>query len=200
MEFFDWRSIFPELERIELDVVKSELNDDQWQDWPERTLYDQTPDSEWKVIPFCATFPGNDPSMTQWNQSAVRRFPKTVALLKQIPGLRTAGFSRLGPYTALKYHRGWASLSNHVLRCHLPVKVPEGEILCGVVVNDVFQFHREGEWIVFDDSKLHKAFNFHPSEDRIVLLLDIQRPSTVPRGTSTVGMTCELTAFLSAFR
>lgn len=200
MEFFDWHSIFPELESIELDVVKSELNDDEWQDWPEEYLYDQTPDSEWKVIPFCATFPGNDPSKTQWNQSAVRRFPKTVALLKQIPGLRTAGFSRLGPYTALKYHHGWALLSNHVLRCHLPVKVPEGDILCGVVVNDVFQFHREGEWMVFDDSKLHKAFNFHPSEDRIVLLLDIQRPSTVPTGTSTVRMTGELTAFLSAFR
>ena len=47
--------------------------------------------------------------------------PQTYDLLRQIPNIRTALFSRLGPQTTLSNHRGWADLSNHVLRIHLPL-------------------------------------------------------------------------------
>lgn len=59
--------------------------------------------------------------------------------------------------------------------------------------------HAEGEIIVFDDSKLHKAFN-HATRDRLVLIVDILRPPGVPLGTAEGAHTPELDAFIDAFR
>lgn len=84
--------------------------------------------------------------------------PKTTALLKQIPNIRTALFSRLGSGTKLNPHTGWEDLANHVLRCHVSLVVPEGQC-CGLRVDGVEEFHAEGNIIVFDDSKTHLAFN-----------------------------------------
>ena len=199
MTFYDWKSIYPDLTVFLpfLHVIEEELRSAPvWQDWPETYLYEQG--ASWKVIPFCATFPGNDPTATRWNHKFLRYFPKTVNLLKQIPSIRTAGFSKLGPHTSLDYHYGWSALSNYVLRCHLPIIVPKGEILCGVICDNDFQFHKRGEWMVFDDSKQHKAFN-HSDEDRIVLIVDIQRPPYIRRGSSEVEMSSQLNLFLDAF-
>ena len=199
MSFYNWRSVYPELavflpflHEIETELRASPV----WQDWPETYLYDRN--ESWKVIPFCATFPGNDASATKWNQQGLSSFPRTVELLKQIPNLRSAGFSKLGPHTSLAYHRGWAKLSNYVLRCHFPVIVPKGDILCGVVCENDFQFYTKGEWMVFDDSKTHKAFN-HSNEDRVVLIVDIQRPSYIQLGRSEIEMSSQLNLFLDAF-
>ncbi|CAM9506624.1 unnamed protein product, partial [Ectocarpus sp. 8 AP-2014] len=59
--------------------------------------------------------------------------------------------------------------------------------------------HVEGEIIVFDDSKLHKAFN-ESSGERLVLIVDILRPPGVPLGTADGEHTPELDAFIDAFR
>lgn len=59
--------------------------------------------------------------------------------------------------------------------------------------------HAEGEIIVFDDSKLHKAFNESTTE-RLVLIVDILRPPGIPLGTAEGGHTPELDAFIDAFR
>lgn len=199
--FYEWTSVFPELQRFlpHLDEIQREVEESTtvWEDWPERYLYSEQ--ASWKVIPFCATFPGNDPSATKWNQYFIDKFPLTHGLVKSIPNLRTAGFSKLGPHTSLHLHRGWAKLSNHVLRCHLPIQVPNGDILCGVICDNKVEFHKRGEWTVFDDSKQHKAFN-HSDQERVVLLLDIARPTGVPLGTSTVEMSTELCTFLDSFR
>lgn len=199
--FYEWVSVYPELSRFipYLDDIQRELQQSTtlWEDWPERYLYSDQ--SSWKVIPFCATFPGNDPDARRWNRYFVEKFPVTCDLLKTIPNLRTAGFSKLGPHTSLDFHRGWAQLSNHVLRCHLPICVPNGQILCGVICDRDVSFHKRGEWMVFDDSKRHKAFN-HSDEDRIVLLLDIERPARIPKGISNIGISTELCTFLDSFR
>jgi aspartyl/asparaginyl beta-hydroxylase (cupin superfamily) len=199
MVFYHWKQLYPELATFlpAIEDIERELNASSlWQDWPETYLYETG--ASWKVIPFCATFPGNDASATRWNPHFLQRFPVTVGLLKQIPNLRTAGFSKLGPHTSLDYHHGWADLSNHVLRCHLPITVPKGDVLCGVICETDFQFHKRGEWMVFDDSKRHKAFN-HSEDDRVVLIVDLQRPSYIPKGTSDVEMSSELNVFLDAF-
>lgn len=101
-------------------------------DWPERDLYGDS--GEWKVLPLYG--------FGAWNREAAERFPRTVELLKRVPGLETAVFSRLGPGTVLNKHRGWAALSNGALRCHLGVEVPEG--VCGVAVEDEFRQLEEG--------------------------------------------------------
>jgi hypothetical protein len=58
-----------------------------------------------QVFPFCYTFPGNDPSKTEWVDTSMAQCPLTTAVLKSIPGLRTALFSRLGPHTVLGTHQ-----------------------------------------------------------------------------------------------
>lgn len=121
-----------------------------WHAWPERTLYKAEEGHDWKVLPFVYTFPAYAPEKTEWVDKNCVQCPKTVALLKSLPGIRTALFSRLGPNTTLGVHQGWADLSNHVLRIHLPLTVPE-EGTCGLVVDGETMYHKEGELIIFDD-------------------------------------------------
>jgi hypothetical protein len=91
-------------------------------------------------------------------------------------------------------------------------------------VNGEERSHREREIIVFDDSKVHKAHNipisdpstraidvirggvvqplFSPtteSTNRIVLILDLLRPSHLPLGGAVGGHTAELDNFISKF-
>ncbi|KAF1792723.1 S-adenosyl-L-methionine-dependent methyltransferase [Phytophthora cactorum] len=83
------------------------------------------------------------------------------------------------PNTTLAAHRGWADLANHVLRVHFPLVVPtlpNGDPCCAMVVGGETTYHAEREFIVFDDSKLHYAFNHHPDETRLVLIVDFYRP------------------------
>ena len=57
----------------------------------------------------------------------------------------------------------------------------------------------ENKIIVFDDSKLHYAQN-NGSKDRIILILDIDRPKNVKIGTSTVEDTAELNNFIDSIK
>jgi aspartyl/asparaginyl beta-hydroxylase (cupin superfamily) len=52
--------------------------------------------------------------------------------------------------------------------------------------------------IVFDDSKIHYAFNTTDAE-RLVLIVDIKRPDHIPMGTAKGGHTSELDDFISRF-
>ena len=191
------------------------------------------PPASWSVFPLCHTFPATDPRNRQWIPVTCNYVPRTTQLLKQIGApLRTALFSRLEPGTTLGAHRGWADLANHVLRLHIPLVVPtssfhnndhEGdnhtnksrrrprtaEGLCGAWVDGCTETHREGEILCFDDSKIHRAFNYNPSLERVVLIVDLARPNTTekgeeenfafPNGTSTGAHTDELDKFIKQF-
>ncbi|CAN0471269.1 unnamed protein product, partial [Discosporangium mesarthrocarpum] len=150
-----------------------------------------------QVFPFVHTFPAYDPSKTTWVASTCDMCPRTTALLRRVPEIRTALFSRLGPKCRISGHRGWADLANHVLRCHLPLVVP-GERSCGLWVDGEVRHHVEGEVLVFDDSKLHKAFN-NSGGERLVLIVDILRPPGMPLGMAEGGHTPELDNFIAAF-
>ena len=126
------------------------------------------------------------------------------------PFVRTALLSRLGPDTRLSAHTGWEDLANFVLRVHLTLVVPgeerggeggreDGVGVCGTWVEGEVRCHREREFIVFDDSKVHKAFNLHKTEARIVLILDLVRPGYVEEGVAVGGHTEELDQFIGAF-
>lgn len=182
-------TVFPCLgkltEPLNFEIITKELKDADWYQWPEKELWNK-PGDDWTVCPLFG--------FGQWNAQSAKKFPQTVQLLKEIPGLRTAIFSRLGPKTKLQPHQGWASLANEVLRCHLGVVVPS-DGRSGVEVEEEFRQIRKGDWIVFDDSKLHIGVN-EGSTERIVLLIDINRPWWVRWGKSTVSETAELTTFL----
>ena len=176
--------------RDEMKAIKN------WRQWPEIELYNH--DKMWTVFPFLHTFPATNPEKSNWIKIFCDKCPKTVKLLKTIPGIRTALLSRMGPNMVINPHQGWAELSNYVLRFHLALEIP-GNKCCGVWVRGEKRFHVEGEIICFDDSKIHKAFNLS-DQDRTVLIFDIIRPDTIPLGTSKVEKTDELNKFINYFQ
>lgn len=97
------------------------------------------------------------------------RCPATVRACATVPGLVNAGFSRLGAGTHLYPHRGELT---GVLRCHLPLLVPAGDL--GLRVGAVVRRWRRGQCLIFDDSLEHDAWN-RGDGDRVVLLITFDR-------------------------
>jgi len=199
--FYRWQETFPQLQLLldNLAVLQEEAQTvESWIPWPE-DHFAAGGVTDWTVFPFLHTFPALDTSKSTWLQSTTQHCPRTAALLRQIPDIRTALFSRLGPGTRLTTHTGWADLANYVLRSHICVNVPD-DSSCGLWVDEEVQLHKPGEILVFDDSKRHKAFNEHPDKARVVLIVDILRPSNIPLGTARGGHTAELDDFVAKFK
>jgi aspartyl/asparaginyl beta-hydroxylase (cupin superfamily) len=206
--FYEVDETYPELNRIytNLDEIKKEISgltaqDEIWNDWPERALY-ATENKEWKIIPFKAF------DMTV--EKNCQRFPNLWRFISSIPNVRVAIISKLTPGMKLNPHQGWGAHSNHVLRCHFGLNVPVKDA-CYISVADEFdkiknepideekQYHAQDRWIVFDDSKHHYAEN--PTDlDRVVLIMDIDRPEHVETGTSKIKDTKELMEIVNSFR
>jgi hypothetical protein len=53
------------------------------------------------------------------------------------------------------------------------------------------KYHNKFEWLIFDDSKIHSAENLSDA-DRIVLIIDVERPRNIAIGKSEIGDTKEL--------
>ena len=100
---------------------------------------------------------------------ALQACPKTAALLTRVPGLTTAGFSRMAPGTHIRPHVGWVQT---VYRLHMGLIVPPD---CAMRVGVETRSWREGECLVFDDTVEHEAWN-RSAQTRVVLLLDFLRP------------------------
>lgn len=206
-DFYDWRVVFPALHSL-LDLAPSlsaELRacgpSSRWTHWPETSLYLPEDGHEWKVIPIVHTFPADDASATTWVSSSCAALPELTAALRQVEGIRTALLSRLGPATVLTPHTGWAELSNHVLRVHLPLELTipgSSGITCGP--DSEMRPHVLGDFIVFDDSVIHSAFNNAKTESRTVLIFDIVRPKGVRAGSASTGATRELHSLLDYFK
>lgn len=191
------------------DVIRSEAEKiGHWTAWPEQQHY-ASPDGEgdedagtaqasWTVFPLCYCFPADDVGKRKWVPATCGLVPRTAALIREHLGdsLRTALFSRLRPGAVLQAHTGWQDLANHVMRVHLPLTVPPGN-LCGTWVDGCVEHHSEGVPLCFDDSKTHWAFNYSGGE-RIVLILDLERPSTLPVGTAVGGHSEELDSFIES--
>ncbi len=112
------------------------------------------------------------------NADNCARCPVTTRLIETNNTVRTlAGliyFSRMKPDTHIAPHRG---PTNMRLRCHLGLRVPQGD--CAIRVGGETRAWREGECIVFDDYFEHEAWN-HTAEERIVLIVDLWRPDLSP--------------------
>lgn len=200
--YLELNNIYSNLDAIkkEVNVLTNASSASFWNDWPEKELY--ATDHEWKIIPFKAF----DVTI----EENCRRFPELWKFISSIPNLKVAIISKLSPGMKLTPHQGWGSHSNHVLRCHFGLSVPV-EKACYISVADEYddkkqksideeiQYHSQDRWMIFDDSKLHYAEN--PTElDRIVLIVDIDRPPHVKTGTSKVKDTKELMEIVNSFR
>jgi beta-hydroxylase len=104
------------------------------------------------------------------------RCPRTEALLARVPGLLSANFSVLRPGARITAHHG---IFGGLLRYHLGLRVPARAEGCGIRVAGETRHWREGGSLLFDDTRLHEAWN-DTDEDRVVLLLDVVRPLPIP--------------------
>lgn len=196
-----------------------------WKDWPEKELY--VKEGAWKIFPFYA--------FGIWAKENCLKCPTIYNFLKSIPNIKLATLSLLKPHTVLTPHRGWGKHSNHIVRCHYGLLVPDGcfisvcnnenpplynnpetndfinnikqsnlkdNALVQVNVEDTIeelQFHKQFNWLILDDSKVHYANNTSDF-DRIVLIIDIERPEHIKTGISQVGDTKELNEIIKYYR
>lgn len=180
------------IKNVSDDILNESLGifGNEWKDWPEKDLYEKN--GEWKIFPFYA--------FDIWVGDNCKKCPKTYSFLKGIKGLKLATFSKLSSGMKLKPHKGWGDHSNHVIRCHYGLVIPEK---CYVSVADEtkeeIKHHKKFQWLIFDDSKTHYAENKSKS-DRIVLIIDIERPKTIKTGTSDIGDSKELLDIVNYFR
>jgi aspartyl/asparaginyl beta-hydroxylase (cupin superfamily) len=136
----------------------SEFNSVQEKSFPysEYDLYD----GEWDVLHFMF--------FAENNLKTKKSCPKSWDIIKKIPGIYNASYSILRYSTDIKPHTGF---SDKLLRCHLGLKIPTS---CALIVEDESQTWEEGKCLIFDDTKIHSAYN-HSVEDRVILLLDIEK-------------------------
>jgi len=102
--------------------------------------------------------------------------PQTTALLESIPCMTTAFFSVLSPRKHIPAHRG---IYKGLIRCHLGLIIPGNPHDCSMRIENNFIYWKEGEAIVFDDTREHEVWN-NTDQTRVVLLLDVIRPYRSP--------------------
>ena len=169
--YFYSSNLFPELQtlttqwktiQLELKNLLSENKDNNWLNtFPE--YVENENQQSWKVFSFVFF-------LMKSNKHAAL-CPKTASLIFSIPSIISCDFSFLPAKTKIKPHEGYTRM---VLRCHLPLVVPEGN-LCGIRVGDMVHHWKEGELVIFDDSFEHEAWN-DSIDARVVLMFDIPNP------------------------
>lgn len=110
-------------------------------------------------------------------EQRVELFPKTMEILRSIPGMSTAYFSFLSPNTRIKPHIGD---TDAFFRVHLGIKIPASLPYCGIEVAGQKRSWTTGRCIVFNDVYCHSAWN-DTGEERVVLIVDILRPEFINR-------------------
>lgn len=105
--------------------------------------------------------------------SAEQLCPQTLALLNQLPTVKGAMFTMLPPGARLGKHRDPYAGS---LRYHLGLVTPNSDD-CYISVDGEEYSWRDGEAIMFDETYIHHAEN-KTDKNRIILFLDIKRPTT----------------------
>lgn len=155
--FYDVRR-FPFVDTIEKHTatIRAELDallQDEFQ-----TYRDFTP---WKVFILRKGIGG----AVQDYPDTMARCPNTTEIIRSIPGITTAGFSRLMPGSWLWPHR----CEHTRVRCHLGlVIVPK----CGIRVGGMTRHWEEGKVMIFNPTYVHEAWNYS-SALRTVLLFDV---------------------------
>lgn len=103
--------------------------------------------------------------------SAQALCPKTIEILKTVPGINGAMFTLLPKEGRLKEHRDPYAGS---LRYHLGLITPNSE-KCRIYVDGIPYFWKDGEGVLFDETYIHSALN-EAETDRIIFFCDVERP------------------------
>ena len=103
--------------------------------------------------------------------SAQKLCPKTVELIRNIPSIKGAMFTRMPPHSHLNKHRDPFAGS---LRYHLGLATPNSD-QCRIFVDGQPYAWRDGEDVMFDETYVHWVKN-DTDESRLILFCDIERP------------------------
>jgi beta-hydroxylase len=103
--------------------------------------------------------------------SALRHCPKTIELLRSVPGLHGAMFALMEPRSRVGNHRDPFAGS---LRYHLGLATPNSD-LCRIFINGTPYSWRDGEGLLFDETYVHRFENL-TDQPRLILFCDVERP------------------------
>ncbi|MEH0158611.1 aspartyl/asparaginyl beta-hydroxylase domain-containing protein [Limibacter armeniacum] len=106
-----------------------------------------------------------------FHPSALEYCPKTIELVRQVPGIKAAMFVVLPAGSFLPEHRDPYAGS---LRYHLGLITPNDE-KCEIVVDGQSYFWKDGEDVLFDETYIHHAENA-TEKDRLIFFCDVERP------------------------
>jgi len=120
----------------------------------------------WKAAPLKA--------FNRYFEKVLNHCPVLYNTLKEIDCIRLISISKLAPKSAIKPHRG---AFGGFIRAHLAIKVPQGDT--ALIVSGERREWTEGQFLFFNDRQLHTAYN-NTEEDRIIFLMDIERPLPLP--------------------
>lgn len=117
-----------------------------------------------------------------WNKdvlpSAAPLCPKTLELVKQVPCIKSALFTRLPAHSHLNAHRDPFA---GTLRYHLGLSTPNSE-KCAIYVDDEPQAWHDGEDFIFDETYIHWVIN-DTDDSRLIFFCDLDRPLKEPMYT-----------------
>lgn len=152
----------PGFKKIEenYEKIKKEFEQvqDKMIDWFEKDLYS---DNGWSVYPIYNWPHGEE------NEDFIKNVPFTASLIKKhLPNHKAAAFSRLRANSYIDPHTGYQS---DYLRYHLGINVPKGD--CALKCEDEIYKWENGKSFIFDDRKMHEAWN-RTNQDRIILIID----------------------------
>lgn len=131
--------------------------------WPIAAAYT----GAWRIFPFLSA----DPS---WHLAELSRqngalVPRTLELVRSIPGALLAGFSILDDGSHVYPHED--EVVCETVRCHLALRV-DGP--AGLRMGSEVRHHSQGRCLGFDSAAPHESFNLSGA-DRVVLLVDVDR-------------------------
>jgi len=101
-----------------------------------------------------------------------KHFPKTCALLAQLPACTHSGISVLSPQSSIAPHYGD---TNAAIRCHLGLHIPAPLPSCGIRVGQEERGWADGEFTIFTEAHYHTAWN-HTDQRRYMLIFDLVHP------------------------
>lgn len=107
--------------------------------------------------------------------SAQKLCPKTLELVKRIPSVKGAMFTRLPAHSHLNPHRDPFGGS---LRYHLGLATPNSEA-CSIYVDDQKLTWYDGKDFMFDETYVHWVKN-DTDNNRLIFFCDVERPLPQP--------------------
>lgn len=138
--------------------------EDLFEPWIEKNLYEESNDEGWDVAPLMIG--GTE------IEERCKKFPLLYSLVRQLKGIMSVSYSLLKPGTHIVPHKGYDDYSERVLRFHMGMIIPEGDV--AIRVDRQIKKWECGKSFIFDDFLIHEAWNFS-DKDRMVLIMDFLR-------------------------